>query len=220
MQAIAVRVRLDTRDVNDAVAQLRREAPRVFADAINRTMHEVREAEQIDVSGSFGFSSSSTQRFLSRSFRFDSAKPDDLSAVLYVLPGSRTILDRQHFGALVRPRQPDVGPLLTADVIGSTSALAIPSKEITRTAGGRVPAARLPKRLLGRNRKGQARAYVAGSAVFERIQGQLRGRLLFGLSFGAQIHPRLDFFNVAVSTVRREFPKKAHRVLEKIRLRR
>lgn len=217
MVAVAVRIRLDSREVEESVARLRREAPRVFAEAINRTMHELREAEQIDVSGSFGFSSSNTQRFLSRSFRFDSAKPNDLTAVLYVLPGSRNILERQHFGALVRPRQADVGPLLAEN---TSTALAIPSEAITRTAGGRVPAARLPKRLLRRTRKGQTRAYVAGSAVFERIAGQVRGRLLFGLSASAQIQPRLDFFGVAVRTVRREFPKKAHRVLEKLRLRR
>jgi hypothetical protein len=207
-----VRISIDTRDVKDALAALRREGPKAVADAINRTMFEIRDAAQIEVASSFAFSGPNTQRFLSKSFRFEGAKPDKLSATLYALPGSRTILERQQFGDVVKVGEKDVGPALDAK-------LAIP-QDVKRTASGRVPVARLPSRLLRRTKKGRSRAYVAGRAVFERVPGQQLGRFLFALATQARIKPRLDFFGVMERTAKRELPKKAARVLEKINLRR
>jgi hypothetical protein len=209
---VEVRIALDDREVRNSLKALRREGPKAIADAINRTMFELRDAEQVEVSGAFLFSGPNTQRFLSRSFRFQGATATKLSATLYVLPGSRTILERQQFGDTVRLGEEDVGP-------GFDAQLAVP-QDIKRTASGRIPAARLPKRLLLRTRKGRSRAYIAGRAVFERIPGQRLGRFLFALATQARIKPTLDFFVVAERTARRELPKKANRVLEKLNLRR
>lgn len=208
-----VRITLDSREVRNALSYLRREGPRAIADVLNRVGHELREAEQTEVRGAFLFSGQSTERFLSRSFVFDKATADHLVVTLRTLPRARRILERQQFGETVHPGDPDVGPRLDA-------AISVPQQSIRRTAAGRVPVARLPQRLLRRTKRGRARAYIAGRAVFERIAGQRLGRFLFALTGKATIKPELDFFGVAERTVRRELPRKAHRVLEKINLRR
>jgi hypothetical protein len=209
-----LRITIDTREVKAALQALRKEGPKAIADALNRVGHEIRDAEQIEVAGAFGFASPNTQRFLSRSFRLTPATANDLRIQVYVLPGSRTILERQQFGETVRAGQEEVGPTFGEK-------LAVPQEQaVKKTTTGRVPVARLPTRLLRRTKKGKTRAYIAGKAVFERIPGQRLGRFLFALTPRARIKPALDFFGVAERTARKELPKKAERVLEKLNLRR
>jgi hypothetical protein len=204
-----LKLTIDDREVRRALARLRVEGPKAIADALNRTGFEILDAEEKEVRGAFKFASPNTAQFLARGFAFDKATPSNLAVTIRTKPGARTILERQTFGATVAAGEPDVGPRLGSEV-------AVPVN-VARGARGKIPAAKLPGRVIRRNAKGRSRAFVAGRAVLERLRGG-GVRLLYALAPRVTIPSRLHFFEVAAATARREFPRKAHRVLEKLSL--
>jgi len=211
---VDVHVSIASVEIAEGLELLRREVPRALKDALVRTAHEVREAEAIEVRGGLEFAGPTTERFLAGSFRFDQAAGDRPLVQIRTLPGARDILERQTFGETLEPSEEGVGPRYQG-------AFAVPQRdEVARTPSGRVPVAKLPSRLTERTKRGRSRGYRAGRAFFLRVPGQKLGRFLYALTSRAVVKPELDFFGVAARTARREFPKKAARVLEKINLRR
>jgi len=205
----SVRLSIDSREVRNALKALQREAPKAFADTLNKVAFEVLDAEEREVRGAFKFASPSTERFLARGFAFDKATPTNLRVVIRTKPGARNILGRQALGATVGAGEADVGPRLGEQV-------AVPVN-VKRGARGKIAATKLPGRVIRRNAKGRSRAFVAGKAVLERLKGG-GVRVLYALAPRVRIAPSFDFFRTAADTARREFPRKADRVLEKLRL--
>ncbi len=207
---IGARVRVDDREVRASLKALRVEGPKAVADALNRTGFEVLDAEEREVRGAFDFAGPSTERFLSRGFAFDKATPGRLAVTVYGRRGARNILEHQALGAFLGIGEPDVGPGLEGQV-------AVPLDTVKRTSRGKVRATQLPARVVGPGGRGFVSR--SGRAVLQRVRGG-GVRVLYALVSRVRIPKRFDFFGTVAQTARREFPKKADRVLEKINLRR
>jgi hypothetical protein len=212
-----VRISIDSREVRGAIELLRREAPSAFADALNRTAFEILDAEAIEVKGSFPFMGQSAASFLSRSFVFDKATPDNLRVRIHPKPQAPAFLAEHAFGSEIEADR---------ERLTFSGKLAVPIG-VKRGARGRVSKAQLPGALLG-----AGQSFATQRAIFQRTggrrvrgtqqSGRLRGTRLMYLLLErpVRLKKRFHFFEVAAKTALREFPKKAHRVLEKINLRR
>jgi len=212
-----VRVSIDSREVRGAIELLRREAPRAFADALNRTAFEILDAEAIEIKGAFPLMGPRAAQFLSRSFMFDKATPESLRVTVHPKLQAPGFLAEHAFGSEIdanRERLTFAGKL--AVPIGAR-----------RGARGLVPKLQLPGALLA-----AGKSFATQRAIFQRTGGRrVRGTQQSGRLAGTRLMylllerpvrlaKRFHFFEVARKTALREFPKKAHRVLEKINLRR
>jgi len=211
-----VRISLDTREIRDSFLALRREGPKAIAEAINKCMFEARLDVQTEIRGAFLFSGGpggSTEKFLTNSVLFQPATATKLVGDMYIRRGARVILDRQEAGASIVATDPRVGPEWEGKI-------AVPNLAVVkRGRSGRILGTDTPKALLMRRVKGRTRGYLARGKIIKRVKGT-GGSLAFALVDRAKLKPRFDFFGTVQRAVKREFPRKAHRVLEKINLRR
>ena len=213
---VANDIRLDTREVADALRRLARDGtPRIIATALQKTAFEIKEAERVAIASPFRFASPNTERFLSTSVRFTAVKPGDTSTTIYPLPKSSAILIEHNQATTIRAdkRRLDLRSSLAAPVQGQ------------RGPSGKVRAAESPGRLLERFGERRARTkrqrkpgrYVfvsrSGRAVVEAVSGVLR--VLYALTPSARLEQRIDFVAVAEREAKRSLPRKVQEAFDK-----
>jgi hypothetical protein len=224
---VEVRIALDDREVRNSLKALRREGPKAIADAMNRVGFDALEALSVEVRSAFPSMGAKTSRFLSRTFLFDKATPTDLTMTVrpkgtrntqYDRPPTPEFIAEHAFGLNIKPDRERL-------TFGGKLAVPVGAK---RGAGGKVKPGETPRALLEAGRGG----FVTPRAIFQRIPGGRRrsgrkGRRLRDaklmyllLERPVRLKQSLDFFGTVERTIRRELPKKAARVLEKINLRR
>lgn len=203
-----IRANLKDERVRRALRDLERSRyPRATSDALNKTAFEMRDAEGREVASVFDFSGPSTRSFLTRGFRFDRATPRNLRVRLFPLRRTARVLEPHVEGDIITAAE---GGRLT---VGGRLAVPIAAQ---RGARGKVRKRDLPSTLLGPGGKGFISR--SGRALLSRTP---RGvQVMFALVERARLRRRFRFFDVAVRTARREFPRKARQVLQSMAVRR
>lgn len=208
----AITINLDTADFEKRIRTLSNtQVPRVLSQAMNKVAFDVSDAEADETARIFKLGSRGKVLFArkggrNRSFRIDFAKPESLEARIYPAPIARPYLEQHHEGEIIGPR----GDVERLEFRGK---LAVPI-DVKRGARGKVPKRMQPSEVIKPGRRG----FVAGNIIGMRIgKKRLPIRVLYALKSTAKLEERFEFYRVARDTVRRQFPVKFHRVLEKIR---
>lgn len=193
--------------VRRAIRDLERAGPAVFADALNRTAFEILDAEERAIRSAFTFAGPTTARFIARGFQFDKATRSRLRVVIRAKPRANALLLDHVVGAQIDATD---GERLAFD-----RRLAVPIRaNVKRSARGKVPARVNPQKVTAPGGRGFVSR--SGDAILQRFGPRgARVRVLFALVERAKLRVRFDHVKVAAETVRREFPAKARRAIQK-----
>lgn len=207
---MATGITLDSDEVRRRLRELTdREIPRFGAEVLNKVAFEVRDELAEEADRAFDFAGPSTQKFISRGWRFDKATPAKLEATIFPLRTTGEIIEDHVRGDTIRAD----GERLQ---FGGKLAVPIAAKRGRR---GRVPKRLMPGTVTAPGGKG----FVArdGRFILQRYgRGGRSIRVLYALIDSAQLEPRFDFVGSVTRRARAEIGSKARRVFEKIRSRR
>lgn len=187
--------------------ELERAGPAVMADALNRTAFEILDAEEAAIRGAFKFAGEGTAKFLGRGFFFRKASAQNQAVTIRAKPKANAILIDHVRGDRIKASD---------ERLSFDGRLAVPIRSnVRRNARGRVPKNLSPQAVTAPGGRGFVNP--AGTAIMQRF-GPSRSRnvrILYALIDAAQLRKRFDHLKTAADTVRRVFPSRAKRAVEK-----
>lgn len=200
-------VRVRDNPVRAALLELERQAPEVMADALNRTAFEILDAEEAAIRGAFSFAGEGTARFLGRGFFFRKASASRQVVTIRAKPKANALLIDHVRGDRIKA---------DAERLSFQGKLAVPiPSNVRRSARGKVPKNLAPQAVTAPGGRGFVNR--AGTAILQRFGAKRarRVRVLYALVSSALLRKRFDHIKTATETVRRVFPSRARRAIEK-----